>query len=153
MSAFLLTMSNVYDIIGLTELDSCWVELCTTNYLDIREMRRWRHVVQFRSELRKLATNFAVYSEIPSIFFLSWALHNQVFRYPGDAEMTSCCATVYLEYFRQFSDILKRGQIGVKSGSITKFSSSSWNFAQVLRRQNFAVNYSTPKFLVFFGQY
>ena len=49
------------------------------------------------------------------------------------------CATVYFEFFHHFSDIPKRGQIGVKSDSKAEISQFTAKFGH-FERQNFAVH-------------
>ena len=51
------------------------------------------------SKWLKMAEIFGVNCNIWPQNSLSEVLHNQLFQYPGDVEMTSCCATVFSRIF------------------------------------------------------
>ena len=107
-----------------------------------------------------MAENFGVNSEnwlqisqstqrFPTKFFeLSFA--RPIILISGNYGDDVNCTTVYSEYFCQFSDTLKRGQIGVKSGSKAKISQFTAKFRH-FERQNFAVHFEI--FGISFWQY
>ena len=102
------------------------------NYLNISRSSS-AHTLQIQPISACWLTSIATHQNLEQNL-LNWASHNQLFQYLGVVEMASCCATVYLKYFHQFSNILKQGQIGVKSRSIAKISHFTakylliWNF-------------------------
>ena len=109
----------------------CEISWSTAKFLPFFCLLR-KKVPKFRGVLRnfypffacraKKCLNFAVRHEILGA---KWqqnssrlASHNQLFRYSGACGDDVNCAHLYSEFFRHFSDIEKRGKIGVESVSI-----------------------------------